>query len=72
MTKESARKPELTGAVSKAPSGSEMDPVPVKPGSKADPSVAPGWEEHVQDYFNQDATPGEAVPMATHEAKQRR
>lgn len=49
---------------------SEMDPVVSKPGSKADPSTAPDWEGHVQDYFNQDATPGEALPTATHEAKE--
>ncbi len=49
--------------------GSEATPV-VKPLSKADPSVAPDWNDHVQEYFNQDAHPGEAVPMATHEAKE--
>jgi phage/plasmid primase-like uncharacterized protein len=52
-----------------ATNGSEAAPV-VKPLSKADPSVAPDWNDHVQEYFNQDAHPGEAVPMATHEAKE--
>ena len=57
------------GAASSRPTGSDMDPVVVKPGSRADPSVAPEWNEHVEEYFNQDAHPGEAVPMAAHEAK---
>ena len=48
---------------------SDMNPPVVKPLSKADPSVDPEWNEHVEEYFNQDAHPGEAVPMATHEAK---
>jgi hypothetical protein len=47
-----------------------MDPPVVQPLSKADPSVASDWNEHVHGYFNQDAHPGEAVPMATHEAKE--
>lgn len=54
----------------KVHTGSDMDPVPVAPGSKADPSTKPAWNEHVEEYFNQDATHGEAVPMATHEAKE--
>lgn len=48
---------------------SEMDPGVVQPGSKADPSTAPEWKDHVKDYFNADATPGEALPGASHEAK---
>ncbi len=54
-----------TGAMN----GSVAAPV-VKPLSKADPSVAPDWDDHVHGYFNQDAHPGEAVPMASHEAKE--
>ena len=50
--------------------GSSMDPPVVQPLRKADPSVASDWNEHVHEYFNQDAHPGEAVPMATHEAKE--
>ena len=46
-----------------------MDPVVVQPGSKADPSTAPEWTDHVKVYFNADATPGEALPSASHEAK---
>ena len=49
--------------------GSEMDPPVATPGSGADPSTAPDWEEHVHGYFNQDAVPGEANPSASHEAK---
>lgn len=48
---------------------SEMDPVVVQPGSKADPSTSPDWTDHVKDYFNADATPGEALPSASHEAQ---
>lgn len=70
MTEATEKSTDLTGTVPKASSSSDMDPVVVTPGSKADPSVQPAWEDHVQDYFNQDAHPGEAVPMATHEAKE--
>ncbi len=59
-----------SGRAPKTSSGSDVDPVDVTPGSKADPSAEPEWEDHVQEYFNQDAHPGEAVPMATHEAKE--
>ena len=52
------------------PKASDMNPPVVPPLSEADPSVAPEWDEHVHGYFNQDAHPGEAVPMATHEAKE--
>jgi hypothetical protein len=60
----------LGGQVPKGPAVSDMNPPIVTPLSEDDPSVAPDWEEHVQEYFNQDAHPGEAVPMATHEAKE--
>lgn len=52
------------------PTGSDVDPAVVQPGSKADPSTTPEWDEHVEGYFNQDVTPGEALPMATDEAKE--
>ncbi len=61
-----AKSDDATGATN----GSEAAPTVVKPLSKADPSVAPDWNDHVQEYFNQDAHPGEAVLMATHEAKE--
>jgi hypothetical protein len=51
---------------------SDMNPPVVKPLSKADPSVDAEWNEHVEEYFNQDAHPGEAIPMATHEAKEKK
>ena len=54
----------------KARSGSDMDPPVVKPLSEADPSVAPDWNEHVQEYFNEDAHSGEPIPTAAHEAKE--
>lgn len=50
---------------------SDMNPRKVPPLSKADPSVDPEWNEHVHEYFNQDAHPGEALPTASHEAKQK-
>lgn len=59
----------LTG-VGGTPHSSDMNPPVVPPLSKADPSVAPEWDEHVHGYFNGDAHPGEAVPSATHEAKE--
>ena len=49
---------------------SDMDPVKVPPGSKADPSAEPAWTSHVKEYFSGDATHGEAVPTASHEAKE--
>lgn len=52
------------------PTGSAMDPAAVQPGTKADPSTGLPWGEHVKKYFNQDVTPGEALPMATDEAKE--
>lgn len=51
-------------------SRSDMDPVVVQPGSEADPSTKPGWNEHVKDYFNEEAGPGEPIPTASHEAKE--
>ena len=30
----------------------------------------PEWKEHVKEYFNTDTTPGEALPSASHEAKE--
>ena len=59
-----------TGELPEVAPTSEVANGVVKPLSKADPSVAPDWNDHVQEYFNQDAHPGEAVPMATHEAKE--
>ena len=64
------QKTNAAGVVPATSSRSEMDPVIIRPGSKADPSVAPDWQDHVQEYFNQDAIEGEAIPMATHEAKE--
>jgi hypothetical protein len=52
------------------PTGSDLDPAVVQPGSEADPSTEPEWGEHVKEYFNQDVTPGEALPKATDEAKE--
>jgi hypothetical protein len=54
----------------KAGSASDMDPPVVQPLSEADPSVAPDWDEHVHKYFNEDAHSGEALPTASHEAKE--
>lgn len=54
----------------KKPTASDVDPPVARPGSKADPSTAPEWGEHVKGYFNQDVTPGEALPKATDEAKE--
>lgn len=58
-----------SGAVPESSTGSDMDPVVVKPGSDVDPSTAPDWKEHVAEYFNEDTTHGEALPTASHEAK---
>ena len=51
-------------------SSSDMDPPVVQPLTDADPSVAPDWNEHVQEYFNEEPHRGEAVPTASHEAKE--
>ncbi|MBM0205253.1 hypothetical protein JNW90_21065 [Micromonospora sp. STR1s_5] len=65
------RDEQKVGQAARKPSdGSAMNPVTVEPLSKADPSVEPEWNEHVQEYFNQDAHPGEAIPTASHEAKE--
>jgi hypothetical protein len=49
---------------------SDINPPVVPPLSEADPSVDPTWNEHVHDYFNADAHPGEAQQSASHEAKE--
>ena len=62
-------KTNLGGGSVPAHSGSDLDPIPVAPGSKADPSTKPAWNDHVEEYFNQETTHGEPIPTATHEAK---
>jgi hypothetical protein len=52
------------------PTGSKLDRDVVQPGSTADPSREAEWGEHVKEYFNQDVTPGEALPKATDEAQE--
>lgn len=60
----------LTGGDRKPAQTSDMNPPKTAPLSDADPSVAPEWNEHVKEYFNDDAHPGEAQPTASHEAKE--
>ena len=64
-----ARKTDGQGS-GQAPVGSDMNPPVVKPLSDGDPSVTAEWNEHVQEYFNEDSHQGEPIPTATHEAKE--